>query len=598
MLQSLRVWNFALLEEVAIEFGAGLNILTGETGAGKSILIDALGAILGQRVSADTIRSGADALRVEAVFSLDENDAGLRTLLAEQEVECEDDLIILRKVARTGKGAILVNGSHVTLTFLKKIASHLVDIHGQNENLALLREDAQRHLLEGGDSDLRAHLDAYAAVYADWKEKTRIREDRAEEIEGIGERLDLLRWQEKEIAEAELEEGEDEELEAEIRRLSHAERLVEHAAEANNLLSEDGEEGAAVLSALARVTHALDEIARYDDGLANAQTMIEEAYISLQEASYEVHDYLDSIEADPARLDKIQMRMDVIDRLKKKYGGTISAVLERLVSIRRELESVDNYDVDMDQLDKEIAVLYERLKKLASTLTKRRQEVGRQLSEDIARELQSLGMPKARFRIVVSPEEKYTSRGADSLSMLFSANVGEAEKPIEKIASGGELSRIALAIKSIVAARDTGGASMVFDEIDTGIGGRTAQMVAERIAFVAHYKQVLCITHLPQIACMADEHLYIAKCVKGDSTVTQVQTLAADERVREIARMASGDDVTEAALANAREMLAGAGKKKAAFQKSGKEISERLSPLRPCRKSSVQSRGTDRPVRK
>ena len=570
MLQSLRVWNFALLEEVAVTFGGGLNILTGETGAGKSILIDALGAILGQRISADAIRSGCDALRVEAVFSCEESDAELRALLAEQEIEEEDELIILRKVARTGKGSILVNGSHVTLTFLKKLAPYLVDIHGQNENLALLREDAQRSLLEGGDSELSARLAAYTAVYADWREKTRIREERAEEIEGIGERLDLLRWQEKEIAEAEPVEGEDEELEAEIRRLSHAERLVENAAEAVNLLSEDGEEGIAVLSALARITHALDEIARYDDGLANAQTMIEEAYISLQEASYEVRDYLDSIDADPARLDKIQTRMDVLDRLKKKYGGTIPSVLERFASIRKELESIDNYDVDMEQLNKEIAALHERLKELAAELTARRQEVGAALSADIERELQGLGMEKARFHIVVTPEEKYTSRGADSLSMLFSANVGEEEKPLEKIASGGELSRIALAVKAIVAARDTGGTSMVFDEIDTGIGGRTAQMVAERIAFVAHYKQVLCITHLPQIACMADEHLYIAKSVKGDTTVTQVTPLSDEERVREIARMASGDDVTEAALANAREMLAVAQKKKAAFQKKKK----------------------------
>ena len=569
MLQSLRVWNFALLEEVAVEFGAGLNILTGETGAGKSILIDALGAILGQRISSDAIRSGCDALRVEAVFSC-EGDAALAALLAEQEIEYEDELIILRKVARTGKGSILVNGSHVTLTFLKKLAPHLVDIHGQNENLALLREDAQRSLLEGGDEELQKLLADYAEVYEGWREKTRLREERAEEIENIGERLDLLRWQEKEIAEAELSAGEDEELEAEIRRLSHSERLVENAGEASNLLSEDGEEGISVLSALSRITGALDEIARYDDGLSNAQTMIEEAYISLQEASYEVRDYLDAIDADPARLDRIQTRMDVIDRLKKKYGGSIAAVLERLASVRSELESIDNYDTDMVQLDREIAALCKRLGETAKALTARRQEVGTVLSAEIERELEGLGMPKARFRIVVTPEEKYTSRGADSLSMLFSANVGEAEKPIEKIASGGELSRIALAIKSIVAARDTGGTSMVFDEIDTGIGGRTAQMVAERIAFVAHYKQVLCITHLPQIACMADAHLYIAKSVKGDSTVTQVEALSADECVREIARMASGDDVTEAALANAREMLAGAGKKKQVFQKKAK----------------------------
>lgn len=570
MLLSLRVWNFALLEEVAVEFGSGLNILTGETGAGKSILIDALGAILGQRISNDEIRSGADALRVQAVFSLDSSDKPLRTLLTEQEIECEDELIILRKVMRMGKGTILINGIHVTLTFLRKIAPHLVDIHGQNENLALLHEDAQRSLLEGGDSSLCELLMRYAEVYSAWREKSRLREERAEKIADIGERVDMLRWQEKEIAEAELTEGEDEELEVEIRRLSHSERLVENASDVSNLLSEDGEEGLSVLSALSRVTHALDEISRYDDGLSNTRSMIEEAYISLQEASYEVRDYLDSIDADPARLDMIQTRMDAIDRLKKKYGGSIPAVFERLFVIRNELESVDNYDIDMERLEAEIAALYEQLKVLAADLTVRRQEIGAVLSESIERELQDLGMERARFRIVVTPEEKYTNRGADRLTMLFSANVGEEEKPLEKIASGGELSRIALAIKSIAAARDIGGASMVFDEIDTGIGGRTAQMVAERIAFVAQYKQVLCITHLPQIACMADEHLYIAKSVKGEATVTQVEELSADERVREIARMASGDDVTEAALANAREMLVSAGKKKAAFQKKSK----------------------------
>ena len=570
MLLSLRVWNFALLEEVAVEFGSGLNILTGETGAGKSILIDALGAILGQRISNDAIRSGADALRVQAVFSLDSSDKPLRTLLTEQEIECEDELIILRKVMRTGKGTILINGTHVTLTFLRKIAPHLVDIHGQNENLALLHEDAQRSLLEGGDSSLCELLMRYAEVYSAWREKSRLREERAEKIADIGERVDMLRWQEKEIAEAELTEGEDEELEVEIRRLSHSERLVENASDVSNLLSEDGEEGLSVLSALSRVTHTLDEIARYDDGLSNTRSMIEEAYISLQEASYEVRDYLDSIDADPARLDMIQTRMDAIDRLKKKYGGSIPAVFERLFVIRNELESVDNYDIDMERLEAGIAALYEQLKVLAADLTVRRQEIGAVLSGSIERELQDLGMERARFRIVVTPEEKYTNRGADRLTMLFSANVGEEEKPLEKIASGGELSRIALAIKSIAAARDIGGASMVFDEIDTGIGGRTAQMVAERIAFVAQYKQVLCITHLPQIACMADEHLYIAKSVKGEATVTQVEELSADERVREIARMASGDDVTEAALANAREMLVSAGKKKAAFQKKSK----------------------------
>jgi len=568
LLKSLRVWNFALLEEVSIEFGAGLNILTGETGAGKSILIDALGAILGQRISTDAIRSGCDALRVEAVFSLDAAAQELASVLAEQEIDCEEEeLIILRKVSRAGKSSVLVNGCHVTVAFLRRLAPYLVDIHGQNENLALLREDSQRRLLEDGDDELARQLSAYRGIYDAWKEKRALREERTAQADEMNERLDMLRWQEQEIADADLREGEDEELESEIRRLSHMEKLVDYASEASALLSEDGAEGLAALTALARIRRDLDEIARYDDSLSNAQTMIEEAYISLQEASYEVRDYCESLDADPERLDRIQMRMDVIDRLKKKYGGTVSAVLARLISVREELESIENYDTDMAQLNKEIAALERELAACAGELTARRKEVGARLSADIESELQELGMSKARFHIEITPEDKYTSSGADTLQMLFSANVGEAEKALEKIASGGELSRIALAIKAIVAARDTSGASMVFDEIDTGVGGRTAQMVAERIAYVAGYKQVLCITHLPQIACMADEHLYISKSVKGDATVTQVTLLGEEERTREIARMASGDDVTEAALANAREMLANAQKKRAEFQK-------------------------------
>lgn len=568
MLKSLHIRNFALLEEVTVEFGAGLNILTGETGAGKSILIDALGAILGQRISTDAIRSGCDALRVEAVFSLHADARELAAVLAEQEIDCEEEeLIIVRKVSRAGKSSVLVNGSHVTVGFLRSLAPFLVDIHGQNENLALLREDSQRRLLEDGDGTLAQLLSAYRGVYDAWREKRALREERAETVQEIGERLDMLRWQEQEISDADLQEGEDEELETEIRRLSHMEKLVDHASEASARLSEDGSAGAAVLTALAIVRRDLGEIARYDDGLSNAQSMIEEAYISLQEASYEVRDYCESLDADPAHLDRLQTRMDVIDRLKKKYGGTVSAVLERLASVRAELESIDNYDTDMAQLDKEIAALARDLAERAAELTACRRDIGAQLSGEIERELQELGMSKARFHIEVTPEEKYTSRGTDNLRMLFSANVGEAEKPLEKIASGGELSRIALAIKTIVAARDTSGASMVFDEIDTGVGGRTAQMVAERIAYVAGYKQVLCITHLPQIACMADEHLYISKSVKGDATVTQVDLLSEEERMHEIARMASGDDVTEAALANAREMLANAQKKQVEFRK-------------------------------
>ena len=568
MLKSLTVWNFALLEHVQVEFQSGLNILTGETGAGKSILIDSLGAVLGARMSADMVRSGCDWLRVEAVFSLEDESLGLHELLTQQAIDDSDkELIITRQLTRAGRSTALVNGCHVTLAILRQIGAYLIDIHGQNENLALLKEENQFHLLDGYDPDVAEALAAYTCAYREWREKKKAYDEKQQASREYAQRLDMLHWQDKEISEANLKAGEDEALEAEIRKLSHAEKIVGSIEESYELLEGGGGSGLGVLPALSQVKKDLEDISRFDDALQNAQKMVEEAYISLQEASYELRDYGESVEFSPARLDQLQSRMDVIYRLCKKYGATLDDVLAHQEKVERELSEIENYDEDIAALEKEIAALEKELGKKAAALTELRRAAAKDLSSAIEEQLFALGMPKAQLAIRVEPAADYGPRGRDEVAMFFSANPGEAEKPLQRVASGGELSRIALAIKTVASSRDSSVPSMVFDEIDTGIGGRTAQMVAERIALVAQYKQVLCITHLPQIACMADAHLYISKRTEEGTTATQIRPLSERERISEIARMASGADMTTASLDNAREMVSHAKMKKDAFRR-------------------------------
>ena len=568
MLKSLTVWNFALLEHVQVEFQSGLNILTGETGAGKSILIDSLGAVLGARMSADMVRSGCDWLRVEAVFSLEDESLGLHELLTQQAIDDSDkELIITRQLTRAGRSTALVNGCHVTLAILRQIGAYLVDIHGQNENLALLKEENQFHLLDGYDPDVAEALAAYECAYREWREKKKAYDEKQQASREYAQRLDMLHWQDKEISEANLKAGEDEALETEIRKLSHAEKIVGSIEESYELLEGGGGSGLGVLPALSQVKKDLEDISRFDDALQNAQKMVEEAYISLQEASYELRDYGESVEFSPARLDQLQSRMDVIYRLCKKYGATLDDVLAHQEKVERELSEIENYDEDIAALEKEIAALEKELGKKAAALTELRRAAAEDLSSAIEEQLFALGMPKAQLAIRVEQAADYGPRGRDEVAMFFSANPGEAEKPLQRVASGGELSRIALAIKTVASSRDSSVPSMVFDEIDTGIGGRTAQMVAERIALVAQYKQVLCITHLPQIACMADAHLYISKRTEEGTTATQIRPLSERERISEIARMASGADMTTASLDNAREMVSHAKMKKDAFRR-------------------------------
>lgn len=565
MLKTLTVWNFALLEHVEINFDAGLNILTGETGAGKSILIDALGAVLGHRLSSDVIRTGADWLRVEAVFDIS-GEKRLHDLLEEQAIDDEDDsLIVTRQITTKGKNAILVNGCHVTVGTLRAIGEFLVDIHGQHENLALVRAENQFALLDGSDAKLPALLASYRESFRAWKDAAAELEEKRASAGASADRMDMLKWQSQEIGEAELRLHEDEELEAEINRLSNAERITENVNEAVALLSGGGEsEG--ILAEVGTLQSRIDALRQFDKSFDESAPMLEDAVCQLKEVFYTVQGYMDSLDFDPGRLDALQSRMDVIDKLERKYGASIEAVLAYRAKIEKEIEGFENFDEIVAALEKKCEEARAEAERCAALLTGKRKEAAQKLSVAIVEQLVALGMPDAKLTVALSPTEM-NAQGADEIELLFSANVGEAEKPLSKVASGGELSRIALAVKAVAAAGDSVAQSMVFDEIDTGIGGKTAQMVAERIALVAGRKQVLCITHLPQIACMADVHYYLEKTAKDGMTSTTVRPLPAKERAREIARMASGADATAASLTNAKEMIARAAEIKKKFHK-------------------------------
>lgn len=556
MLKSLSVQNFALIEKADLDFGDGLNILTGETGAGKSILIDALGAALGNRIGTSQIRAGSEELRIEAVFLLEKNSPA-REVMSEFEIEADDDnLIVTRKISRAGKSVIIANGAHITLTTLKKIGAALVDVHGQNENLALLREESVYHLIDDAEEKIPAAQKIYRQLFRSWNQQIRTLEERRRTKSENEQRLDMLRWQEQEISQANLQPKEDAELESEIRKLSHAEKISSGVEESCQIL---GGEEFDVLTALAKVEKNLSEVIKFDEKLNPALKLLEEAKISLREVYDEVRNYSETMEFSPEKLDKLHARMDVIFRLKQKYGDSTEKILARLEKIREEISAIENLDSDIETGKQLIAKLEAQTRKRAAELLRLRKGSAEKLGAAIEKEIRRLGMDKAKFSIIVEPTDELTLDGGDKADMIFSANVGEEMKSLSKIISGGELSRVALAIKTISAEREDSAATMVFDEIDSGLGGITAKVVAEGIAKVSRGKQVLCVTHLAQIACMADVHLQIKKSEEDGRTITKIERLDRNECVKEISRMASGEE-TPASLKNARTMMASAQK--------------------------------------
>lgn len=562
MLQSLHVHNFALLEDAQAEFTAGFNVFTGETGAGKSILIDAFGMVLGGRASVDYVRSGTEGLWVQAVFDI-ANQEDIKNILREQGIEAEDDLFLKRQISAAGKSRALVNGVQVPLAVLKQIGTALVDIHGQHENQALLKPEAARLVTDAfGGASLQVALAAYKKEYALYVEA----QTKLAQLQQDNEKQDLLMdryaWEINEITKASLVVGEEEGLEAEARLLQNGERIIKSVNAAYEQLDEED----AVLSRLARVRDDLVYAARYDERLATFAEAVDSAWINLDDCRSELADYLSRSDFNEERATEVQQRLDTIYRLQKKYGGSTEAVLAYLEATQEKLEQLQDITAALEKAQRELAQATKRLSVAAATLTQERERSAAVLSQSITTHIHDLAMPNGSFKIALAPLERFTSTGRDAVRFLFSGNLGEPLNDLEKVASGGELSRIALAMKTVLMHTAQVG-TMVFDEIDTGVGGVTAQKMAEKIAAIATVGQVLCITHLPQIAAFADNHIYIEKRSSEGRTATVLAVLDYNQRLQELVRMTAGASTSRAALESATELLLAADDVKKSLRK-------------------------------
>lgn len=554
MLNELHIENIAVIEKADIEFAAGLNVLTGETGAGKSIIIDSIGAVLGERVSRELVRRGADKGIVTAVFDA----AGVEDWLEENEIECDDELIIQRRVSLDGKSSCRVCGTPVTVTQLKSLGSRLIDVHGQNDGRQLM--DEHRHL-EYLDSFANIHED-FAAYTAEYKKYTAIRDEikslSMDEIEK--ERLsDSLKYQITELERAELKIGEYESLSARRDLLRNSEKLTEALDAAYSALYE-GEDNA--ISFAQNAAYYAQRASSIASELDDACKSINEALFSLTDAAETLRDFKDSLDFSPEEYDSIENRISLLSKLQRKYNRDEEALLEYLDECKVKLDKIEYADDRLIKLNKSLEEQKAICRKAALQLSDIRKEKAKELQTRIEMELRELNMPSVRFAVeFVSIEDElgFDAFGADKLRFIMSANAGEELGRISKIASGGELSRIMLAMKNVFAENDPV-YTMVFDEIDTGVSGIAAQRVGEKLYSVSRGKQVMCVTHLPQIAAMADSHYLIAKEERSGRTYTDVTMLSFDGRCRELARLHGGDHVTETTLASAKEQLDAAAK--------------------------------------
>ncbi len=555
MLQSLYIENIAVIERADIAFDAGLNILTGETGAGKSIVIDAINAVLGERVSRDIVRTGSSEARVTALFS--DLSPAAADALREWDIEPDEDgcLLIQRTISAGGKGTCRIGGRPVTVSILRDVGRRLVNIHGQHENQALLSPERHVTYLDrlGGHAPL---LEAYREAY-DRLCSLRRELDEADMDETMkARRIDLLRYQIEEIEAAELTAGEEEELEASRRFYRHAEAVAEGLAAAKEALSGD-EDTLGALSRLEGAASSLSGAGRYMEAAAGLSKRVETALYELEDCADELRDLLSRLEFDPAELDRVEARLDLIRRLVSKYGPGIPDVLAYAEQARRELDDIENADERQERLRHALAGAERAAAEAAARLTGARKKTAERFSKSVMEQLAFLDMPHVTMEVSIVPAP-LSSSGADQVEFLMSANPGEPPRSIARIASGGELSRVMLAIKSVLADADDID-TLVFDEIDTGISGRAAWKVGVKLRETARgsdesrSRQVLCVTHLAQIAAQAHHHLLIAKSVRDGRTYTDVRPLDEDGRVEELARIIGGED-TPASREAAREM--------------------------------------------
>lgn len=556
MLAELRIVNFALIEQLHLEFKTGFTVLTGETGAGKSLLIDAIALLVGGRGSAEQIRSGEEEAQIEASFHLPSAHplvGQLRAIDVLGPKEC--DLVVKRVLSRSGRHRVYVNGGLSSLRVLEELGGTLVDVHGQHEQQSLLATARQLAAVDAFAS-LQPARDSYEAAYHDWKDLER----ELDELRRAGAdrtRLEeLLRFQVAEIEQAALSTDEEERLQAERRRLAHAHRLGELAELSYAALQGDER---CVLMQLAGIARAVTEIGQTDPAMKECESVVREAVIQLKDLSARLRDYADDLDADPARLTMTEDRLDLLQRLKAKYGGSVEAVMAASARARQDLEAIEHHGSRIAEVAKRLDAARQAVVDKADQLTKKRREAAKRLTGLIARELSALKMTHTAFEIAVTAEEpaEFGRTGRDRVEFLLSSNIGEPSRPLSRIASGGELSRIMLALKTVLAESDQVPV-LVFDEVDTGVGGAVAAAMGTRLRKLGTFHQVFCITHLPQVASQAEHHLVVAKEQDGKRTTTSVKLVTGPAREAEIARMIGGDTVTSKVRATAAELIAGA----------------------------------------
>ena len=556
MLEELVVQNYALIDRLQVRFSPGLNILTGETGAGKSILIGALGLILGMKADTGAIRAGTEEIDVSGIVKLD-NDPDVQTWMEEKGIAAENNSIIIRRVVKkNGKGTIYVQSTPFTLTALRELTGMLFDLHGQHEHQSLLSPENHRRLLDHY-GNITAEVTAFSALYT---RLLKVREEHAALIVEQRERVrkvELLEYAIQEIEDAKLKVGEEEQLRQEQNLLANHERLI-HLVE--DVYGATAESRGGALGNLRQARGLLAEIVKIDSHLNDSNRQLETVFFELEDFVENLGRYKGSINFDPARLEKIEERLDLIKRLEKKYGGTIEEVLAHLEESRRALEGIQNSDATQKKLEEQITGLEKELKARAANITHLRKQAAGGLQEKIVGELKQLGMPKVRFQVQIedrtsdSGKVLYAGTGKDQVEFMIAPNLGEPFKKLVQIASGGELSRIMLAIKTVLAESDHIN-SLIFDEVDAGIGGEVAIAVGERFKGLAKSKQVLCITHLATIAVQADNQIKVEKITQADRTVTRVSSVTGPEQQEEIARMLAGDRTGDTSLKHAQELL-------------------------------------------
>ncbi|MBI5588500.1 MAG: DNA repair protein RecN [Deltaproteobacteria bacterium] len=554
MLVELSIKDFAIIESLTVSLGRGLNIFTGETGAGKSIIMDAISLILGDRASNEIIRTSKEEALVEAMFDVSGH-AGIEGVLSEAGIPCSHDLIIKRVVQRAGRNRVYINGSLATLVTLTEVGRFLIDIYGQSEHQSLTRPDEHVEILDsfGGFGKLRAYMaESYREYVSVKKELDALLHD----SKTSSEKKEFLEFQSKEIAEASFTEGEDEALKRLKEKLSNAERIKNITEEAERLLY--SESGSAV-ERLGSVVKALKELSTLDDRLASTAKSLEESLFAVEDSASFLRSYSESIEADPDGLESVLARIDLINRLKKKYGATIPEILRKKEDIERELTGLSDFEERLATLEVKAKEAKKKAEEAAASLTEARTASAVEIEKRVEEEIGGLGMKGAVFEVSIETERnadgtlRFGEKGAERVNFFIATNKGEGLKPLARVASGGELSRIMLAIKSVTAAGRV--PTLIFDEIDAGVGGAMAQVVGLKLKEVALANQVLCITHSPQIAAFADKHFGVEKRTSGGRTTTSVAELGGPESLEQISRMLGGMKVTDITRQHATELV-------------------------------------------